>query len=153
MKLMQPAPNARLQYDFSVYDNHGRLAALVEVKRRFGTDSSWARAWHASIVERTGGPIDASIVLFTGDRIYVWRPGSNGGAAPDWVFEARRWLAPYVDQLRIPIGEVTPYVFEEVVGMWLRDAVLGKLPDGTEVEAEALLDAFRGGEVVQQAAA
>jgi hypothetical protein len=40
---MRPGASRRLLYDFSVYDDRGRLAAVVEAKRRFDTDETWAR--------------------------------------------------------------------------------------------------------------
>jgi hypothetical protein len=151
---MSPASQGRFRYDFAVYDSQGRLSALVEAKRRFGTDPSWAREWHASTVKRMNRPVEASVVLFAADRVYVWRPGADETAQPDSTFEAGPWLAPYFTRLKIPANEVDPRVFEAIVGLWLQDVVLGELPDGSNVEsAGPLLDALRGGEVVQQAAA
>jgi hypothetical protein len=151
---MPPGTSQRLLYDFSVYDSRGQLAAVVEAKRRFDTSETWARAWHAGIVARAGGPIGANLMLFTADRVYVWRPGAEAAAPPDFIFDAERWLRPYLEQLRIPLSEVVPGVFEEVVGLWLRDVVLEELPEGANSkDAEVLLRALRGGEVVQQAAA
>jgi hypothetical protein len=127
---------------------------LLEVKRRFGTDSSWARAWHAIVVERVERTADANIVLVTPDRIYAWRPGAGVSANPDWTFDAEPWLAPYFARLKIPVTEVDPHVFEEIVGLWLRDIVRGELPEGSDAGSPGgLLDALRGGEVMEQVAA
>ena len=127
---------------------------LLEVKRRFGTDPSWARKWHATVVERMEQPADANVVLVAPDRIYAWSPGADASANPDWTFDASPWLAPYFARLKIPVREVDPHVFEEIVGLWLRDVVQGELPEGSDVgSAGDLLNALRGGEVVQQVAA
>lgn len=144
----------RLPYDFAVYDSHGQLFALVEAKRRFGTTPSWAREWHEIVMDRTDQLVDANVVLVTPDRVYVWRPGVDEFAAPDSSFDAGPWLAPYFTRLKIPVHEVDPYVFEQIVGIWLRDITEGKLTDsGTAENASTLLDGLRGGEVVEQIAA
>jgi hypothetical protein len=99
-------------------------------------------------------PVEASVVLFAPDRVYIWRPGADEASQPDSTFEAGPWLAPYFTRLKIPANEVDPRVFEEIVGLWLQDVVLGELPDGRDAGSAApLLDALRGGEVVQQVAA
>src|SRR5712671_5844708 len=117
---MSPASQGRFRYDFAVYDSQGRLSVLVEAKRRFGTDPSWAREWHASTVKRMNRPVEASVVLFAADRVYVWRPGADEAAQPDSTFEAGPWLAPYFTRLKIPANEVDPRVFEAIVGLWLQ---------------------------------
>lgn len=151
---MSPASRERFRYDFSVYDSRGRLAAVVEAKRQFGTDPSWARAWHEIVAEHTDPPADANVVLFVPDRVYVWRPGADKSANPDWTFEAGPWLAPYFARLKIPVTEVVPHIFDEIVGLWLQDVVHGELPDSSDIRgAEHLLDVLHGGEIVQQAAA
>lgn len=144
----------RFPYDFAVYDSHGQLFALVEAKRRFGTTPSWAREWHEIVMDRTDQAIEANVVLVAPDRVYVWRPGVDKSAPPDWAFEAAPWLAPYFERLKIPVNEVAPYVFEQIVGLWLRDIAEGRLPDSSTAEnANALLDGLRGGEIVEQVAA
>jgi hypothetical protein len=151
---MSRASQGGFRYDFAVYDSQGRLSAVVEAKRRFGTDPSWAREWHASTVNRMNRPVEASVVLFAADRVYVWRSGADESTNPDWTFEAGSLLAPYVTRLKIPINEAAPHIFEEIVGLWLQDVVQGELPDGSNLEGtEDLLDALRGGEVVQRVAA
>jgi hypothetical protein len=149
---MNPRSRGRFWYDFSVYDSRGRLAAVVEAKREFGTDPSWAREWHESVAEHMEPPADANVVLFMPDRVYVWRPGADKSANPDWTFDAGPWLAPYFSRLKIPVRGVDRDVFEKIVELWLQDVVQGNLPDGSNVRgAEDLLDTLRGGEVVQLA--
>lgn len=144
----------RFRYDFAVYDDHGRLSAVLEAKRRFGTDSSWARAWHKTLVENMDQPAGASVVLITPERIYAWRSGAGAAAEPDWVLDAVPWFAPYFTRLKIPVAEVHPHVFEQIVGMWLRDVVQRELPVGPDAGGgEGLLDILRGGQVVEQDAA
>jgi hypothetical protein len=101
-----------------------------------------------------GRPPETPILLVAPDRIYAWRPGADASANPDWTLDARAWLAPYFNRLKIPVIEVDPHVFEAIVGLWLRDVVQGELPEGNDIGgAKGLFDALRGGEVVQQVAA
>lgn len=144
----------RIRYDFAVYDPDGRLSALVEVKRRFGTDQSWAKKWHATMAGNASQPAEANVVLVVPDRVYVWRPGAGESANPDWTFESTLWLAPYFSRLKIPVEEmVAARTFEEIVGLWLQDVVGGAFMQGADVgAAEPLLDVLRGGEVVRAVA-
>jgi hypothetical protein len=151
---MVKGSRTRFRYDFAVYDDDGRLAAVLEAKRRFGTDSPWAQAWHETLVENMDQPAGASVALVTPERIYAWRPGAGAAAKPDWVLDAVPWFAPYFSRLKISAAEVHPHVFEQVVGMWLRDVAQHELPTGADVGGGGgLLDVLRGGRVVEQDAA
>lgn len=99
-------------------------------------------------------PAGASVAVVTPERIYAWRPGAGAATEPDWVLDAVPWLAPYFTRLKIPVGEVHPHVFEQIVGMWLRDVVQRELPEGADAGGGGgLLDILRGGQVVEQDAA
>jgi hypothetical protein len=151
---MGTSSRSGFRYDFAVYDEQGRLSAVVEAKRRFGTDSSWARAWHEAQVENMDEPAGASVALITPERVYAWRPGAGATAEPDWVIDAVPSLAPYFARLKIPVAEVDPHVFERIVGRWLRDVVQRQLPEGADADAEGgLLDILRGVQVVERDAA
>lgn len=140
--------------DFAVYDSYGQLIALVEAKRRFGTTPSWAREWHEIVMDQVDRSLQANVLLVAPDRIYVWRPGADKSAPPDWTFDAGPWFEPYFTRLKIPAHEVAPHVFEQIVGLWLRDVADGKLPGGDTAEnASNLFSGVRGGEVVEQMAA
>jgi hypothetical protein len=144
----------RLPYDYAVYDRRGQLFAVVEAKRRFGTTASWAREWHEIVMDQVDGPIEANVFLVTPDRIFIWHPGAGKSAPPDWTFEAGPWLDPYFTRLKIPAHEVAPHVFDQIVGLWLRDVADGELPGGdTEEKVSDLFSGVRGGEVVEQMAA
>ena len=99
-------------------------------------------------------PIVANVLLVAPDRVHVWRPGADKSAPPDWSFDAGPWLDPYFTRLKIPAHEVAPHVFEQIVGLWLRDVADGELPGGDIAEnASDLFSGVRGGEVVEQMAA
>ncbi|MCK6586720.1 MAG: hypothetical protein HUU21_12270 [Polyangiaceae bacterium] len=151
---MNPGPRRGFLYDFAVYDGQGRLSALVEAKRRFGTSPSWARKWRAAILEDMARPPNTTTLLVAPDCIYVWRPGADASANPDWTLDARAVLAPYFARLKIAPTEVDPQVFEAIVGLWLWDVVQGDLLERIDVgSVRELFDALRGGEVEEQVAA
>jgi len=151
---MLPRLRDGFRYDFAVYDGQGRLAALIEARRRSRTSPDWATHWHTTVVESIGRPAEVSVVLVALDKMYGWGPGADRGAAPDWMIDAAPWLNPYFKRLDIAPGEIAPHVFEGLVGLWLRDAVQSERPETNGAsEAAKLLDALRGGEVVQQVAA
>jgi hypothetical protein len=152
---MAPRSPGRFLWDFVVYDSHGQLVVLVEAKRRFGTTLAWAREWHEIVMEQTDRPINATVVLVVPDRAYVWRPGADKSAPPDSSFEAGPWFEPYFTRLKIPARQVAPHVFEQIVGLWLRDVIEGEEQprSDTQERASALFSGLRGGEVVEQMAA
>src|SRR5688572_12280752 len=88
---MNPGSRGGFPYDFVVYDSQGRLSALLEAKRRLGTNPSWAREWHEMVVEGMAQPPDAIIMLVAPDRSYAWRPGAAASANPDWTFDSGAW--------------------------------------------------------------
>jgi hypothetical protein len=154
MSTMNKSSHLKFKYDFVIYDDRGHLAAVLEAKRRFGTDPQWARAWHQTLVENKDQPAGVSVALVTPELIYAWRPEAGASAAPDWVLDAAPQLGPYFTRLRIPVGEVHPHVFEQIVGMWLRDVVQREPPDAADTAGGGgLLDLLRGGHVVEQEAA
>src|SRR5688500_11759010 len=127
---MKPRSQSAFRYDFAVYDRAGHVAVLLEAKRKVDTDPSWASEWHAMVVDRMAGPTDAKIVLVALDRLYGWRPHANAAAPPDWTADAREMFRPYFDRLRIEPTAIEPRLFEEIVGLWLRDVAQGKTPEG-----------------------
>lgn len=151
---MTPRSPGAFQYDFAVFDRTGRVAVLLEAKRRDATDPSWASEWHSMMVDRMAVPSEAQVVLIALDRLYGWRPGAGASAPPDWTADARELLKPYFDRLRIEPTAIEPRLFEEVVGLWLRDVAEGKMNDEALVgDAHDVITAIRDGEVVEQVAA
>lgn len=151
---MTPRSPGAFRYDFAVYDRAGHVAVLLEAKRRDATDPSWASEWHSMVVDRMAGPNEAPIVLIALDRLYGWRPGAEASAPPDWTVDARELLKPYFDRLRIEPTAIEPRLFEEIVGLWLRDVAEGKMNDEALVgDAHDVITAIRDGEVVEQVAA
>ncbi len=151
---MAGGSRTRFRYDFAVYDDHGRLVAVLEAKRRFGTDASWAQAWHEMLGENLDQPVGASVAVVTPERIYAWRPGAGAAAKPDQVLDAGPRLAPYFRRLKISADEVHPHVFEQVVGLWLRDIAQHEPPTGADDGSDGgLLGVLRGGRVVERDAA
>jgi hypothetical protein len=102
------------------------------------------------VVDRTEGSKDAQIVLMALNRLYGWRPGADASAPPDWTVDARELLKPYFDRLRIESTAIEPRLFDEAVGLWLRDVAEGKVNDETLVgDAHDVIAKIRDGEVVE----
>ncbi|HEY5959741.1 MAG TPA: hypothetical protein VIV60_24475 [Polyangiaceae bacterium] len=151
---MVPRNPDAFRYDFAVYDRSGHVTVLLEAKRKVATDPSWAREWHSMIVERTAVPNEAQIVLVALDRLYGWRPGAGASAPPDWTVDAREMLRPYFERLHIEPTRIEPRLFEEVVGLWLRDVAQGRIGEEAIVSgARDVISAIREGEIVERAAA
>ena len=81
--------------------------------------------------------------------------GAGGAAEPDWVsMQSRGRLLDLHAVGVFPSARFDPRVFEQIVGMWLRDVVQRELPEAADTAGGAgLLGIPRGGQVVEQDAA
>jgi hypothetical protein len=71
-----------MRFDFTVYDDSGRPRAIVEAKRRIGTDGAWAAELRRNWLEH--GPLPASDVFkllgnFESGRRYIQARRSQPG--------------------------------------------------------------------------
>ena len=74
--------------DLALYDRSGRLAAVAEVKSRFGTSREWAAQTRRNILAH-GAPSDADFfLLVTPDRLYLWKDAGTDPIGVPPTFEA-----------------------------------------------------------------
>lgn len=142
----------RPPHDYTAYDTQGRPVAFFEVKRRYDTDANWARAWHQLILERLGNQVHAALLLVTPDRLYSWKAGAQTSEEPK-VLQAAPFLEPYFERLKISSAKVDPQVFEEIVGLWLRDVAQHLEPQGNNKVDQELLSLLRGRDVISESGA
>lgn len=138
------------RFDLAGYDHTGRLAVLVEAKRRAGTDSGWASELRRNLFER-GVPQADLFAVIVPDRLYVWRASSPTGARPDHMIDARPLLAPYFARVGVSPDAITPEAFEMLVSWWLDDLTRQDVVADV-LEPSGLPRAVRGGRIEREAA-
>lgn len=106
------------RFDFAGYDTFGQLRALVEVKKRLGTDPNWAV--HLRDGQLTRGALSPSLafLLVVPEKAYFWPPQAPPGAAPQ-VLDLASHLAPYFQRIETSPLAIVPEAFEMLIGWWL----------------------------------
>lgn len=124
---------------FSIFDERGQLAAIVEAKARLGIDLSWAKDWLALRLEheRLAGP--QFLLLVTPETMYLWKRRRDGYSPEPLAADARRILAPYISP-RVDLVTIDRDAFDSIVGDWLRELVYGLWHPETPDELRLIVD-------------
>lgn len=138
-------------FDLAGYDHTGRLAVLVEAKRRAGTDPGWASELRRNLFARGGVPQADLFAVIVPDRLYVWRASSPADAMPDHVIDARPLLAPYFARVGVTSDAIAPEAFEMLVSWWLDDLTRQDIVEDA-LKPSGLPGAVRGGRIEREAA-
>jgi hypothetical protein len=57
-------------FDFKIRSPDGQHDVIIEAKRRFGANLSWAAQWHQAMKSKIG---TRSVVLITPEHLYGWK--------------------------------------------------------------------------------
>lgn len=68
--------------DLALYNRHGQLTAIAEVKNKPGTSREWATQLRRNTLAHSGHYQAAFFLLVTPDRLYLWK---NAGTAPTLI--------------------------------------------------------------------
>jgi hypothetical protein len=107
-------------FDLAAYDQNGRRALLVEVKRR-PAEAAWAAEYRRNLISRglLGGP---ELFLFVvPDRLFLWAAHAPADAPPTYETDARPLLARYFQRIGVRPDEIQPLAFEMLVLLWLQE--------------------------------
>ena len=149
-----------IQFDYTIYDSGGQLAAVVEVKSTQGTSVEWAAEFRRNLLSHGGESRPTFFLIVTPDCIYIWK---NAGiipriVAPDFAVDARPVFQPYFDAARLDASRVGGFAFEMIVSSWLTNLALvrdpvAELPSHERVFIESgFVDAIRRGKVEHEVA-
>ena len=111
--------------DLALYNSHGRLTAIVEVKGKMRTSSEWAALTRRNILAH-GDFSDADFfLLMTPDRMYMWKLAGTEPVPVPPTHEADMTteFAPYFESVGVNPQEISGHAFELVVGAWLGDVM------------------------------
>jgi hypothetical protein len=147
--------------DFVLYDRHGRLAAIVEIKAKRGTSSRWAAEYRRNLLAYEAFQHAPFFLLITPDRLYLWKEAPRTAGAeslpipPDLALDAKSLFRRYLERTGLKMEAVSGQAFELIVMSWLGDLIL-QLPDAirqAELEDSGLPQAAKDGRIAYPAAA
>jgi hypothetical protein len=141
-------------FDFAIHDTTGRLKALVEAKRRLGTNGSWAAQFRQNVSNHGRPPPADLFVLIVPDRLYIWQASTPPDARPTYEVDANALLAPYFQRIGVRPEQIEPMAFELLVAWWLEDLAREHVvPAASELSRSGLLDAISGARISHEATA
>ena len=114
-----------LRADLAVYNSHGRLTAIAEVKNKLGTSADWAAKTRRNMLAR-GGFGNVEFFLFvTPERIYLWKDAGTDPIPipPTYVADAQPEFQPYFQGIGAEPGRISGPAFEMVVSAWLNKVI------------------------------
>ena len=111
--------------DLALFNSHGQLIAIVEIKSKIGTSRKWATLTRRNIVAH-GNIGDAPyFLLVTPDRLYIWKEAGADPTPIEPTHEADTTaeLAPYFLSSGVNPAGVSGHAFELIVGAWFGDVM------------------------------
>lgn len=117
--------------DMTVYDAHGQLALVIEVKNKSGTSSEWAAKMRRNILAHGLIPSAEFFLLALPDHFYLWKNVGMipGEIPPTYDINPEPFLKPYYDRIGISPEELSGISFELIVFSWLNELKLSdKIP-------------------------
>lgn len=142
--------------DVTVHSSDGEPLLLVEVKTRENADEKWARRFRRNILAHFPESRTAYFLLVLPDALYLWTPGSEPEAEPDYRGSTRESLGRYYEYAQA--DTLGGRAFEFLVTSWLSDLVaFGRGPDEEDEAREwlsesGLYDGIQGGSVKREVA-
>lgn len=127
--------------DLALYNSHGRLIAVVEVKSKMRTSIEWAKFTRRNILARWDIDGVDFFLLVTPDRLYMWKDSgtSLGPVPPTHKADTTAEFAPYFTGAGISPTRISGNAFELVVGAWLGDVMRSARRADESTDAQHIL--------------
>ena len=111
--------------DLALFNSHGRLTAVVEIKSKMGTSIEWARFTRRNILARWDIDGVDFFLLVTPDRLYLWKDAGtrHSPVPPTHKADTTAEFAPYFEGADVDPNRISGHAFELVVGAWLGDVM------------------------------
>ena len=146
--------------DLALYNRHGRLTAVAEVRNKRGTSGAWAAKLRRNMLAHGEFPHVDFFLIVTPDRLYVWKGAGDASAhlQPAYEIDAEPIFQPYFERAGVAPGEVRGDAFELVAASWLGDLMRSEDHAEQSVNGERLLvasgflDAVKDGRVEYEVA-
>ena len=111
--------------DLALYDRGGRLTAVAEIKKRFGTSREWAAQTRRNILAHEASCTADYFLLVTPERLYLWKDAGTEPVRVPPTFEAETQseFAPYFERAGLDPRHISGHAFELLVSAWLGDVI------------------------------
>ncbi len=147
--------------DITVFDRHGQMALMAEVKALSGTSKEWAAQYRSNLAADHFVPKVPFFLIATRDRFYLWKNPPDTGIVidPDYEIDPKELLDQYFKRSNLDSQTVMGAAFELIVCSWLSELQRGIVANGAVephnrwLKESGLLETLRGGRLVLEAAA
>lgn len=145
-----------IQADMVAYDSQGKMALVVEVKNKLGTNSEWAAKMRRNILAH-GYPSARFFLLALPDHFYLWKDKhSLEIEQPNYDINPFVFLKPYLEKANIQPENLSGAGFELLVSSWLNELLQAETvkqdASNTWLAESGLLDAIKQGRVDSEVA-
>lgn len=147
--------------DITVYDKHGKLALIAEVKNKRGTSKAWAANMRRNMYAHNLMPSAPFFLLALPDSFYLWKdaPDTLEMVEPTQQIDPSDFLQPYFEKSGVSPANVTGKSFELIVVSWLNQILRTNNPKDIQTYKQewlldsGLFDASTGGHLEFEAVA
>jgi len=150
-----------IRADVVAYDNEGKLALVVEIKKKLGTNSEWAAKMRCNILAHSFFPNVRFFLLALPDHFYLWKDkDSLEIEKPTYDINPFSFLSPYLERANLQPEKLSEAGFELLITSWLNELL--QLSDSPETLKQndnnkwlfesGLFDAIKHGRVVSEIA-
>lgn len=110
--------------DLAIFDGNRQLVLTVEIKRLTGMKRDWAVDFRHNLLAN-GYPRAPFFLLATPDHFYLWKEQKNipERTEPDYIVDAKPFLAPIYAEYDTNPHEASSFIFEQVVGRWIKSII------------------------------
>ncbi|WYD79330.1 MAG: hypothetical protein V8K32_08400 [Candidatus Electrothrix gigas] len=142
-----------MKADLVVYDRHGQIVLVAEIKRKTGGSPEWAAEWRRKMLSHGVLPETKFFMIALPDRFYLWKDAGNipESTAPTFEIDAEPLLKPYLEGSGVSSGEISPQSFELIVSAWLNSVLrAGESANGKDeglnwIKTSGFSEAVKGG--------
>jgi hypothetical protein len=106
--------------DIAVYDEQGKIRALVDVKAVPQTTAEWATQIRQAALEE-GDFVPPYFLAIARDCSYIWTSPAVPDAPPDQVVSTDELFQKYLKDIDCNAQSIAPSSLELMVGIWLTD--------------------------------
>ena len=112
-----------LRADIGVYDRHGQLSVVAEIKNRLGTSCGWAAGTRRNFLAHNGVCGAEYFLIITPARLYLWKSAGTdlNQIPPTHEADMQPEFARYFAGAGIDPGYIHRHAFELLVATWMSD--------------------------------
>jgi hypothetical protein len=130
-------------WDLSVDDRNGRLALVVEVKRKINVSPEWATMLRRNILAHGSFPKAPYFLMVFPDKFYLWSNTEveQDQSGPTYAVDASPILQPYFERAGVTTAHISGESLELIVSSWLGEIIYSdQPPENLDVSQQWLIE-------------